>query len=112
MIAVMAGAPDHFERQVVNHDDNPFFQQIKLWKRYIDDILLVWTGTRDEAMNFVNWLNTANPFLNFTMTIAVTGNASLPLVALGPESSGSGPTLALARIHAGAPARLGCRRVR
>ncbi|KAJ1174861.1 hypothetical protein NDU88_000152 [Pleurodeles waltl] len=36
-----------------------------------------------------------------------TGNASLPLVALGPESSGSGPTLALARIHAGAPAQLG-----
>ncbi|KAJ1154085.1 hypothetical protein NDU88_006841 [Pleurodeles waltl] len=27
---------------------------------------------------------------------SVTGNASLPLVALGPESSGSGPTLALA----------------
>ncbi|KAJ1152302.1 hypothetical protein NDU88_005077 [Pleurodeles waltl] len=38
---------------------------------------------------------------------AATGNARLPLVALGPESSGSGSTLALARIHAGAPAQLG-----
>ncbi|KAJ1198128.1 hypothetical protein NDU88_001972 [Pleurodeles waltl] len=43
---------------------------------------------------------------------AATVNASLPLVALGPESSGSGPTLALARIHAGAPALLGRPRVR
>ncbi|KAJ1173008.1 hypothetical protein NDU88_004850 [Pleurodeles waltl] len=38
---------------------------------------------------------------------SATGNASLPLVALGPESSGSGPTLALARIHAGAPGTAG-----
>ncbi|KAJ1160711.1 hypothetical protein NDU88_001204 [Pleurodeles waltl] len=43
---------------------------------------------------------------------AATGNARLPLVALGPESSGSGSTLALARIHAGAPAQLGHPRVR
>ncbi|KAJ1140408.1 hypothetical protein NDU88_006761 [Pleurodeles waltl] len=60
---------DHFERQVVVHDDNLFLQQIKLWKRYIDDILLVWTGTREEALTFSNWLNADDPFLNFTMTI-------------------------------------------
>ncbi|KAJ1124249.1 hypothetical protein NDU88_002710 [Pleurodeles waltl] len=39
--------------------------------------------------------------------LAATGNARLPLVALGPEPSGLGPTLALTRIHAGALAPLG-----
>ncbi|KAJ1101208.1 hypothetical protein NDU88_006280 [Pleurodeles waltl] len=43
---------------------------------------------------------------------AATGNARLPLVALGPESSGPGSTLALARIHAGALAQLGRPRLR
>ncbi|KAJ1163453.1 hypothetical protein NDU88_003911 [Pleurodeles waltl] len=38
---------------------------------------------------------------------AATGNARLPLVALGPESSGSGSTLALARIHANPPGLAG-----
>ncbi|KAJ1214531.1 hypothetical protein NDU88_002149, partial [Pleurodeles waltl] len=70
---------DHFERQVVVHDDNPFLQQSKLWKRYIDNILLVWTGTREEALTLSNWLNAANPFLNFTMTI---GDNRLPFLDL------------------------------
>ncbi|KAJ1151104.1 hypothetical protein NDU88_003891 [Pleurodeles waltl] len=60
---------DNFERHVVLHEDNPYLQQIKLWKRYIDEILLVWTGTEEEAPSFSNWLNGANHFLNFTMTI-------------------------------------------
>ncbi|KAJ1113569.1 hypothetical protein NDU88_001811 [Pleurodeles waltl] len=38
---------------------------------------------------------------------AATRNARLPVVALGPEPSGLGPTRAFARIHAGAPAQLG-----
>ncbi|KAJ1173793.1 hypothetical protein NDU88_005619 [Pleurodeles waltl] len=70
---------DNFERQVVLHEDNLFLQQIKLWKRYIDDILLVWTGTKEEAHTFPNWLNTANPFLNFTVTI---GDNRLPFLDL------------------------------
>ncbi|KAJ1146114.1 hypothetical protein NDU88_012396, partial [Pleurodeles waltl] len=71
---------DYFERQVVVHDDNPFLQQIKLWKLYIDDIILVWTGTREEALTFSNWLNAADPFLNFTMTIGDNRLAFLDLL--------------------------------
>ncbi|KAJ1188876.1 hypothetical protein NDU88_005633 [Pleurodeles waltl] len=46
-------------------------------------------------------------FLLFFSVHWATGNARLPLVALGPEPSGLGPTLALTRIHACAPAQLG-----
>ncbi|KAJ1087842.1 hypothetical protein NDU88_001005 [Pleurodeles waltl] len=38
---------------------------------------------------------------------AATGSARLPVVVLGPKPSGLGPTRALTRIHAGAPAQLG-----
>ncbi|KAJ1106808.1 hypothetical protein NDU88_004206 [Pleurodeles waltl] len=52
---------DNFERQVILHEENPYLEQIRLWKRYIDYILLIWTCSREEAHTFVAWLNTANP---------------------------------------------------
>ncbi|KAJ1091452.1 hypothetical protein NDU88_004577 [Pleurodeles waltl] len=70
---------ENFERLVVLHDDNPYRDQIKLWKRYIDDVLLVWTGNKEEALAFSVWLNGANPFLTFTMTI---GENKLPFLDL------------------------------
>ncbi|KAJ1216985.1 hypothetical protein NDU88_004583 [Pleurodeles waltl] len=70
---------DNFKRLVVLHDDNPYRDQIKLWKRYIDDVLLVWTGNKEEALAFAVWLNGANPFLTFTMTI---GDNKLPFLDL------------------------------
>ncbi|KAJ1144808.1 hypothetical protein NDU88_011103 [Pleurodeles waltl] len=60
---------DHFEKEMVLTDDNPFFDNIKLWKRYIDDIFLIWKGTKEEAITFVTWLNALYPFLKFTSTM-------------------------------------------
>ncbi|KAJ1160349.1 hypothetical protein NDU88_000851 [Pleurodeles waltl] len=62
---------DHIERHTILHEDNPYRDQIKLWKRYIDDVLLIWTGSKEEAQAFAIWLNRANPFLTFTMNIGV-----------------------------------------
>ncbi|KAJ1150516.1 hypothetical protein NDU88_003307 [Pleurodeles waltl] len=70
---------DNFERLVVLHDDNPYRDQIKLWKRYIDDVLMVWNGSKEEALAFAGWLSGANPFLTFTMTI---GGNELPFLDL------------------------------
>ncbi|KAJ1088977.1 hypothetical protein NDU88_002131 [Pleurodeles waltl] len=64
---------------VVLHNDNPYRDQIKLWKQYIDDVLLVWTGSTEEPRAFAVWLNGANPFLTFTMTI---GDNKLPFLDL------------------------------
>ncbi|KAJ1123818.1 hypothetical protein NDU88_002285 [Pleurodeles waltl] len=47
---------DNFEKQVVLHDDNPFLGQIKLWKHYIDDILLILTGTKSKAQAFAIYI--------------------------------------------------------
>ncbi|KAJ1206431.1 hypothetical protein NDU88_001836 [Pleurodeles waltl] len=60
---------ENFEKSAVLNDDNPYRDQIRLWKRYIDDVLLIWTGSKEEALAFAAWLNGANPFLTFTMNI-------------------------------------------
>ncbi|KAJ1165186.1 hypothetical protein NDU88_005615 [Pleurodeles waltl] len=60
---------DHFEKEMVLTEDNPYVNHIKLWKRYVDDILIIWKGTREEATTFITWLNTLNPFLRFTATL-------------------------------------------
>ncbi|KAJ1115184.1 hypothetical protein NDU88_003410 [Pleurodeles waltl] len=70
---------DHIERHTILHEDNPYQDQIKLWKRYIDDVLLIWTGSKEEAQAFAVWLNGANPFLTFTMNI---GDKKLPFLDL------------------------------
>ena len=35
------------------------------WKRFIDDILLIWTGTDEEFQLFFNFLNTFHPTIKF-----------------------------------------------
>ena len=41
-----------------------------LWKRYIDDILCIWPGTREELDSFLDRLNNAHPTLRFTWSIS------------------------------------------
>ncbi|KAJ1172432.1 hypothetical protein NDU88_004279 [Pleurodeles waltl] len=60
---------DHFEKEMVLTEENPYVNHIRLWKRYIDDILIIWRGTKEEATTFITWLNTLNPFLRFTATL-------------------------------------------
>lgn len=38
----------HWEEKFIHDTTNPFLSKILLWRRYIDDILLVWDGTIDE----------------------------------------------------------------
>lgn len=43
-----------------------FLQDILLWYRFINDLFLVWTGTRDRLLEFVNNLNDNDSNLKFT----------------------------------------------
>ncbi|KAJ1100357.1 hypothetical protein NDU88_005443 [Pleurodeles waltl] len=64
---------------MVSQEDNSFIKQIKLWKRYIDDVLLIWTGTANQSLTFAKWHNSLNPYLKFTMMI---GGDKLPFLDL------------------------------
>ena len=44
--------------------------QPALWKRYIDDILCVWSGSRESLEAFLRRLNSCHPTIHFTWTIS------------------------------------------
>ncbi|CAJ0965044.1 unnamed protein product [Ranitomeya imitator] len=49
-----------FEDKYVYSDTNPFLKHIKLFIRYVDDVLVVWDGTADDFTNFVQFLSDNN----------------------------------------------------
>ena len=55
------------EKFIYNSQNNAFLHKIALWRRYIDDVLLVWTGTKDELNAFLTYANSTTNYLSFTM---------------------------------------------
>ena len=49
-----------FEREVFSQNLN-LLDKIKLWKRFIDDILMLFKGSLEECESLVNWLNSLKP---------------------------------------------------
>ena len=49
-----------FEKDVFSQNSN-LLEKIKLWKRFIDDILMLFKGTKSECETLVNWLNSLQP---------------------------------------------------
>ena len=40
---------------------------IRMWKRFLDDIFIIWTGSLDNLHNFLEDLNKIHPTIKFTM---------------------------------------------
>ena len=49
-----------FEKEVFSQNKS-LLERIKLWKRFIDDILMLFKGTQSECESLVNWLNSLQP---------------------------------------------------
>lgn len=56
----------HWEEKYIYNPSNPFLSKIILWRRYIDDILLIWNGTAEELERFVIYANSVDSHLSFT----------------------------------------------
>lgn len=56
-----------FEKEHVLNPVNPFYSQIRFYKRFIDDIFLIMESTVDELTEFHNYLNSCNEHLKFTV---------------------------------------------
>lgn len=54
-----------FENEFILGPKNPFRDQIRFYKRFIDDIFLVFTGTQQNLSNFHEYLNDCNEHLYF-----------------------------------------------
>ena len=51
----------------------PHIQQFcKLYLRYIDELFLIWTGTKDQFKGFISNLNNQHPYIKFTYKISNT----------------------------------------
>lgn len=71
---------------------NPFLTLIRLWRRYIDNILLLWHGTRANLLLFITWLNNCQPHLMFTSDARPNDLFFLDLT-LHAEDGSIGPAL-------------------
>ena len=49
------------EKYVYSHDNQPL-----LWKRFIDDMFLIWTHAMDKLMQFITHLNQSHSTIIFT----------------------------------------------
>ena len=54
--------------------------QPKLWKRFIDDIFLIWPHGMGSLLEFINHLNTVHPTIKFTKEISPTEIPFLDLI--------------------------------
>ena len=55
------------QNYVFNATENIFLPYIKMWKRYIDDICILWTGDETTLLKFFEFINVKNEHLKFTM---------------------------------------------
>lgn len=53
-----------FEESILNA---PFTKNISFWYRYVDDILVGFTGTKDELTQTLKHLNSLHPKIKFTL---------------------------------------------
>jgi retron-type reverse transcriptase len=56
---------EDFEEKALSN--SPF--TTKLWKRYVDDILSIWSHGKESHTTFLNYLNSIHPAIMFTMEI-------------------------------------------
>ena len=48
---------------------NQFTKNILIWRRYVDDVLAIWTGSTRQLNAFLKFLNSIHPKIQFTMEI-------------------------------------------
>lgn len=56
-----------WEEKFINTNLNPFYSKIALWKRYIDDAVMIWKGDVKDLNNFLEYVNSSTNYLSFTM---------------------------------------------
>lgn len=75
-----------FEEEHIFNVNNLFQTSIRVWKRYIDDIFVVWRGSEESIQQFLLWLNSRNPFLKFTVEFNKSHLAFLDLLITSTPS--------------------------
>lgn len=75
---------NEIEEKALNCDN--FRKHIHYWYRYVDDVLCLWTGSKDELDEFLIYINSINSKIKFTMEI---GYKSINFLDLNIKLSGN-----------------------
>ena len=75
-----------WEENFILCSTNPFFEKIKWYGRYIDDILLLFSGSEEELLQFHKYANSLNPNLKLSIEYSKTEINFLDLKILKNES--------------------------
>lgn len=70
---------DYIEQTFALNTDNMYRSNIKCWKRYIDDIFLIWAANVIDFHSFATYLNSIQTHLTFTSTVHKSSIAFLDL---------------------------------
>ena len=54
------------EKTILNDSPLSMFIFDQFWRRFIDDVLLIWTGTESQLKEFITFINTLHPTIKFT----------------------------------------------
>ena len=57
---------EEVDKQVQECAKNEGESQILLYKRFIDDILLLWKGSEEKFLEFMDKINSLHPTIKFT----------------------------------------------
>lgn len=57
---------DNLEKQIFN-SGHPQLKNVTYWYRYVDDIIVLWTGTYRQLKNFTDFLNSIHANIQFTV---------------------------------------------
>lgn len=69
-----------FENEFVLNQRNPFYFNIKLWRRYVDDIFVIFEGSIQSLMDFYNYLNSSHQHLKFSLNHSVSAISFLDIM--------------------------------
>lgn len=76
-----------------NPVNNLFLPKIPLWKRYIDDVFFIWTGTVSELEIFMAYINSTTSFLRFTVEHSTDNINFLDLTIYKNSQGGLGTSI-------------------
>lgn len=61
----------HQEERFVHNVKNPFIKYIKYWSTFIDDVLVIWSGTEEQYNEFIRYINDSDVNISFTANYRV-----------------------------------------
>lgn len=59
---------DRMESEIFN-SNHPLLTHIILWRRYVDDVICIWNGTHKLIQQFLDFINSLYPSIEFTLEI-------------------------------------------